>query len=99
MSLAAFQQALGALIADRTFCRAVCGDEVRALLGRDLSPLELRRLAAMARAPGMTASGTLYRLNRLTPLHRCLPRTLAAFGPALPGVINEYWHAYPQTRL
>jgi len=99
MSLPAFQQALGELIADRAFCRAVRENAVKALLGRDLSPREMRRLVAMAGAPGMVVSGKLYRLNRLTPLRRCLPRTLAALGSMLPGLIDAFWRAYPETRL
>lgn len=99
MSLPAFQQVVGALIADRTFCKAVRENAVVALAGRDLSPREMRRLAAMARAPGMAVSGTLHRLNRLTPLSRCLPRTLTALGPMLPGLIDAFWRAYPETRL
>ena len=99
MSLPAFQQVLGALVADQAFCRAVREDAAMALAGRDLSPREVRRLAAMAGTSGMTASGTLYRFNRLTPLYRCLPRTLTALGPTLPGLIDAFWRAYPETRL
>jgi len=99
MSLLAFQQALGTLIADRAFCEAVCEDTGSALAGRDLSPREVRRLAAMAGAAGMRASGTLYRLNRLMPLQRCLPRALEALRPVLPGLIDRFWRAYPETRL
>jgi hypothetical protein len=99
MSLAAFQHVLGALIANRAFCEAVRGNADLALAGHDLSPREVRRLAAMAATHGMTASGTLYRLNRLMPLRRCLPRTLAALGPSLPGLIEGFWQTYPETRL
>jgi hypothetical protein len=99
MSLEAFQQALGALVADRAFCQTVSEDAGTALAGRDLSPREVRRLAAMAGAPGMRASGTLYRLNRLMPLQRCLPRTLEALRLVLPGLIEGFWRAHPETRL
>ena len=99
MSLSAFQQALGQLIADRTFCQAVRDDASVALVDRDLSPRETRRLTSMAGARGMMASGALYRLNRLTPLRRCLPRTLAALAPTLPTLIDAFWRAYPETRL
>jgi hypothetical protein len=99
VSLSAFQHVLGALIADRAFCAAVRQDPVVALAGLDLSTREASRLAAMAGTRGMTASGTLYRLNRLVPLRRCLPRTLAALGPVLPELIDEFWRAYPETRL
>ncbi len=99
MSLPAFQQVLSQLIADRAFCRGVREHPAMALAGRDLSPREMRRLATMAAVRGMTASGTLYRLNRLTPLRRCLPRTLTALGSTLPGLIDAFWRAYPETRL
>jgi hypothetical protein len=99
VSLSAFQNVLGALIADRGFCSAVRQNPAVALTGHDLSAREASRLAAMAGARGMTASGTLYRLNRLAPLRRCLPRTLAALGPILPGLIDEFRRAYPETRL
>jgi hypothetical protein len=99
MSLSAFQHVLGALVADRAFCGAVRENAALALAGRDLSPREVRRLAAMAATRGMTASGTLYRLNRLMPLHRCLPRTLEALGSILPGLIEQFWRTYPETRL
>jgi len=60
---------------------------------------EVRRLATMAATRGMMASGKLYRLNRWMPLHRCLPRTLAALCPGLPGLIEGFWQTYPETRL
>jgi len=99
VSLLVFQQVLGALVADRAFCAAVRKNPTLALVGHDLSAREIRRLAAMANAHGMAASGTLYRLNRYTPLRRCLPRTLAALGTILPGLLDEFWRAYPETRL
>ena len=99
MSLLVFQQVLGALVADRGFCTAVRENATLMLAGHGLSAREIRRLAAMADAPGMAASGTLYRLNRFTPLRRCLPRTLAAMGTILPGLLDGFWHTYPETRL
>jgi hypothetical protein len=99
MSLVAFQHALGTLVADRAFCQVVREGADAALAGRDLCPREVRRLEAIANAPGMRASGTLYRLNRIMPLQRCIPRTLEALRQVLPALIDKFWRAYPETRL
>jgi hypothetical protein len=99
MSLAQFQMAFGAMVADLELCRAVCADAPAALASFDLSPREIRRLADMAGQPGMRASCKLHRANRLTPLHRFFPRTLTLLGPALRREIDLFWQAYPETRL
>ena len=99
MSLAQFQMAFGALIADSALCRSVCTDAAVDLASFDLSPLEIRRLADMAGQPGMRASCKLHRANRLTPLHRFFPRTLTLLGPGLRREIELFWQAYPESRL
>jgi hypothetical protein len=99
MSLAEFQKAFGALIAVPGLCDAVRADAGAALVQYDLSSRETRRLAHMAAQPGMAASCKLYRANRLTPLHRFLPRTLTVLGPVLRREIDQFWRIFPHTRL
>lgn len=99
MSLTAFQEGFGALIAAPELCRAVEDGASAALAQFNLTQREIRRLAAMVKQPGMAASWKLYRANRLLALHRFLPRTLALLGPVLRTEIDLFWRAHPDTRL
>jgi hypothetical protein len=99
MSLAEFQRAFGALVAAPALCRAVDADAPSALAGYNLSPREIRRLADAAAQPVMRANWTLHRGNRLTPLYRFVPRTLAVLGPLLWREVDLFWQGHPATRL
>ena len=78
MSQAAFQRALGQLVTDRAFRRR---------LGRGakpparLSALERRRLAALAKAPGVALTARLIDSFRLGKLISLLPLSRALLGP------------------
>ena len=61
----------------------------------ELDARELRRITGMAADPGMATNWTLYRANRLTPLNRILPLTLAALGPGLREVLDHFWRSCP----
>lgn len=94
--LAEFQQALADVVADPALCLHLRRDP-QALRGRyDLSDREWARLLAMARHDGMSAACTVYRMNRLSPLAMNLRDTLHALGPALGGVLVDYWREHPR---
>jgi hypothetical protein len=94
LSLLGFQQALAALAADPGLGQRIQQDPTTALAAFELTRRELRRLAIMARDRGMAVNWTLYRANRLTPLNRILPLTLAVLGPDLRRTLDLFWRAY-----
>jgi hypothetical protein len=97
MSLLGFQRALAALISDPALVRRVIREPAVALATYDLTCQDLARLATMARSRGMSTNCILYRANRLTPLARLLPLTLAAIGSDLRDVLDRYWRIRPET--
>ena len=78
MSQAAFQRALGQLVTDRAFRRQLGRG---ANLPARLSALERRRLAALAKAPGVALTARLIDSFRLGKLISLLPLSRALLGP------------------
>ncbi len=92
-----FQQALADMVGSPQLCRTV-RERPEVLIERyDLSPLEFRRLTAMAKHRGMTSNCVLYRANRLAPLVLNLPDLCRALGSDLTPLLDEYWAACPNT--
>ena len=98
MSLEAFQQAVGDLVASPRRCVELRHDasllDTYALDGR-----ERRRLLAMVENAGMSHNCTLYRANRLTPIARSLPRTCVLLGARLATELEAFWTAAPDSEL
>ena len=69
MSVASFQQALCDLIASPSLCRALRSDPDDVMANYELSDRERRRLVEAVWQRGMSTNCSLYRSNRVTPLH------------------------------
>jgi len=92
MSLIAFQLALADLATSPDLCARVARDPHEALAGRDLTPLERRRVAAVAGQPGMAVNQALYRYNRTIPLTEVLRGTAHLLGAeAFRALADEFW--------
>jgi hypothetical protein len=95
VSLLGFQQALSELVMTPALRRriaeggAAVGD---ALAAYELSDRERRRLAALARDPGLKMGTTIHRSFRLSMLANALPRTCKVLPPqALRELVHAYW--------
>jgi hypothetical protein len=62
-----------------------------ALAGYELTPLELGRLIAVARQPGMDLNCTLARGNRFGPIVEMFPLTCELLKPWLRDLLDELW--------
>ena len=93
MSLKGFQRALADLVATPELCRIARSDPAAAFGGYELTPLEERRLAAVAAQRGMATSCALYRANRLAPLYTFLPHTCLLLGARLRAELETFWEA------
>ncbi|HYW09357.1 MAG TPA: hypothetical protein VE913_20520, partial [Longimicrobium sp.] len=91
MSLLAFQLAMADLTASLAFCRRVAEDAETALAGRELTPRELRRVAAAAGQPGVMVNCTLYRYNRITALAVVMPGVLHLLGADARAMADDFW--------
>jgi hypothetical protein len=90
MSLLGYQQALCDMVASPQLCLRVRA-AAAALDGYDLTKRERRRLAAVAAQRGMSTSCTLYRVNRIAPLHAYLPLTCTLLGDELIREAERFW--------
>jgi hypothetical protein len=96
VSLQAFQQALTDLVMSPALRARVAEDPQGCLSGYDLSDLEIRRLAALARDPRVRTPTLLHRSFRLSMLANTLPRTCKALGPrGLRDLMHAYWGEGP----
>jgi len=99
MSLAEFQRALGDLIASPQHSAEVAARPQQALHGYTLTQRERRRLWVMASDARMRMNCTLYRINRIIPIHSVLPRTCRRLGESLGGVLDAYFADEPDSTL
>jgi hypothetical protein len=99
MSLLEFQQALSKLVLSTEFRTQVATDATRALAALDLTPLERRRLAAIANMRGVALGAMLHRARRLTTLANTLPRTCIVLAQDFDQVVEAYWQAHPPENL
>lgn len=96
MSLQGFQQALTDLVMSPALRARVAEDPAACLSGYELSELEVRRLAALARDPRVRTPTLLHRSFRLSMLANTLPRTCKALGPqGLRELTHAYWSEGP----
>jgi hypothetical protein len=91
MSLLAFQLAMADLTASLAFCKRVAEDPETALAGRDLTPRELRRVAAAAGQPGVVVNCMLYRYNRISTLAAVMPGVIHILGADARAMADEFW--------
>lgn len=94
MSLPAFQSAMMRLIVEPTFLDQVLARGAQACTG--LSPLEGRRLCAIASDPGLAINRTLHKGFRLGKLRTLLPLTCTLLGPVRLGrEVAAFWTRRP----
>jgi hypothetical protein len=91
MSLSEFQRALGDLIASPQRSAEAAARPQQAFDGYLLTRREWHRLWRMASDERMRMNCTLYRINRIIPIHSVLPRTCRRLGQALGGVFDAYF--------
>ena len=91
MSLAGFQRAMCDLIADPDLCLRLRREPASVLDRYALDERERRRLLTIVRQPGMSVSCTLYRSNRIIPLHTRLPYSCALLGERFGPEVTEFW--------
>lgn len=95
MTARAFQSALAEMLI-RPDLRDAVRESAAVLDERDLSPIERRRLASVAREPGLDAARRMHVAFRLTKLVTFLPRTCAALGDdGLERETRGFWEAIP----
>lgn len=99
MSLHAYQTALARMTLDPALCRRILAEGERALSGYDLTPRELRRLAAIVRQPGMRVNCTLSRANRLAAISGLLPRTCDLLQDQLRELLDRFWGQHDMASL
>jgi hypothetical protein len=91
MTLAAFQQALCALIRSPDVCRDVRAGDDAFFSHYELSPRERARLLDIVGQRGMSTNCTLYRQNRVTPIYTLLHYTCLVLGDDLKDTLDAYW--------
>jgi hypothetical protein len=91
MSLHAYQTVFARMTLDPALCRRIRAEGEAALAGYELTPLEVRRLAAIARQPGMKVNCTLSRANRLAAISGLLPRTCELLQDQLRDLLDRFW--------
>lgn len=91
MSLRSYQTAFARMTLDPALCRRIMAEGDAALADYDLTPLELRRLTAIVRQPGMKVNCTLSRANRLAAISGLLPRTCDLLSGQLRELLDRFW--------
>jgi hypothetical protein len=99
MSLAEFQRALGDLIASPQRNAEAAALSRQPFAGYTLTPRERTRLSLMARDARMSMNCTLYRINRIIPIHSVLPRTCRQLADTLGAVLDAYFADEPDSTL
>ena len=99
MTLAAYQDALAALVASPPLARRVRDGDHVPLDTYDLSDRERARLLKVVAQRGMAVNCVLYRSHRATPIATLLPRSCEALGPALGAELDAFWAATPYTLI
>jgi hypothetical protein len=89
------QKATAEITASTALCVAVRNNPQLLDQRYNLTAREKRQLVAMANHPGMQASCTLYRINRVVPLIMNLPQTIEALGAGLEPLLVAYWEEHP----
>jgi hypothetical protein len=95
LPLASFQNALAAMVMDSSFAEAVRNDTDKALSAYDLDGREKKRLADIAKQPGLRIGNLFHHSFRMTKIAYTLPRTKAQLGEKLGSVLMLYWDEHP----
>ena len=96
MSQATFQSMMARLVIDPLWRKTVCRSGLDA--DADLTPLERRRLLAIAHSAGLDTNQMLHRGFRLGKLKALLPMTCRLLqGPALQAATTDFWAEHPPT--
>jgi hypothetical protein len=96
MSLQDFQRALSDLVMSPGLRARVLEEPAAGLAGYELSDQEHRRLAALARDPGLRTGTVLHRASRLSMLSNTIPRTCRVLGGrGLKELVHAYWSEHP----
>ena len=90
-----FQQALAEITASPALCLAVRRDPALLEQRYRLNARERSQVVGVANHPSMECTCSLYRANRLAPLARNLPTTLADLADPLTPLLTQYWDAHP----
>lgn len=90
-----FQQALAEITASPALCLAVRRDPAVLEKRYRLNARERSQVIGVANHPSMECTCSLYRANRLAPLARNLPTTLADLAGQLTPLLTQYWDAHP----
>ena len=90
-----FQQALAEITASPALCLAVRRDPALLEQRYRLKARERSQVVGVANHPSMECTCSLYRANRLAPLARNLPTTLADLADPLTPLLTQYWDAHP----
>ncbi|HEX3529654.1 MAG TPA: hypothetical protein VH988_21555 [Thermoanaerobaculia bacterium] len=96
MSLQDFQRALSDLVMSPGLRSRVAEAPAAGLAGYELSDQEHRRLAALARDPGLRTGTVIHRASRLSMLSNTIPRTCRVLGSrGLKELVHAYWSEHP----
>jgi len=96
MSLQDFQRALSDLVMSPGLRSRVAEAPAEGLAGYELSDQEHRRLAALARDPGLRTGTVIHRASRLSMLSNTIPRTCRVLGSrGLKELVHAYWSEHP----
>jgi hypothetical protein len=96
MSLQDFQRALSDLVMSPGLRTRVAAEPADGLAAYDLSDQEHRRLAALARDPGLRTGTIIHRASRLAMLSNTVPRTCRVLGSrGLKELVHAYWSEHP----
>src|SRR5262249_37373321 len=96
MSLPEFQRALSDLVMSPGLRARVVEAPEEGLAGYGLSDQEHRRLAVLARDPGLRTGTIIHRASRLAMLSNTIPRTCRVLGPrGLKDLVHAYWNEHP----
>ncbi len=99
MSLKSFQLALSDLIASPDLCiEARISPEIF-FSKYDLTDRELHRLKTVVWQKGMSTNCTLYKANRITPLHTLLPYSSLLLDSDFIYYVEEFWKFFDKSDL
>ena len=99
MALDAYQDIFCRMIASVDYRASLIADPDHIFASYELTPLEQRRLLAMAVHPGMRVNTAIHRANRLAPLDQTLPFTCFLLGARLGPLVDRYWIEHPTENL
>ncbi len=95
MALRDFQRAMCDLVADPELCLRLRQAPPTVLDRYELDERERWRLEEVVRQPGMSVNCSLYRANRIAPLHSSLPYSRVLLAERFGEQVSAFWRAQP----